>query len=160
MICNLDPNRFKDVYNLIGREDIAKEYNGFDEAAAERRAKDLPKLNQIFAEWAKNNPAEEIHSILLGMNIPSGIVKDVNELLLDPQLHHRNMVVDIDHPVLGKIKTFNCPIKYFKTQIGISKDENPLDAELGEHTDGILREYLGMNDRAIDDLRQNKIIWA
>jgi crotonobetainyl-CoA:carnitine CoA-transferase CaiB-like acyl-CoA transferase len=160
MICNLDPNRFKDVYNLIGREDIAKEYDGFDEAAAERRAKDLPKLNQIFAEWAKNHLAEEIHSILLGMNIPSGIVKDVNELLLDPQLHHRNMVVDIKHPILGRIKTFNCPIKYFKTQIGIGKDENPLDAALGEHTDGILREYLGMNDRAINELRQNKIIWA
>ena len=160
MICNLDPNRFKDVYNLIGRADIADAYDGFDEAAAEKRARDLPKLNQIFAQWAKNHTAEEIHSIMLEMNIPSGIVKDVNELLIDPQLRHRNMVVEIEHPVLGSIKTFNCPIKYFNTPIGIGEDENPVDAALGEHTDGILKEYLNLNDRAIQELRRDEIIWS
>ena len=160
MICNLDPNRFKEVYNLIGREDIAKEYDGFDEAAAEKRATDLPKLNQIFAKWAKDHDAEEIHSVMLGMNIPSGIVQGVEELLLDPQLMHRHMVVDIDHPLLGEIKTFNCPIKYQQTTIGIGKDENPIDASLGEHTDTVLHEYLGLDDTALRELRQAGIIWA
>lgn len=160
MICNLDPKRFSEVYNLIGRADIAQEYDGFDEAATERRARDLTKLNQIFAQWARSHTAEEIHSIMLGMNIPSGVVKDVNELLLDPQLEHRNMIVDIAHPVLGPIKTFNCPIKFFETQIGISKKENPADAALGEHSNAILRDYLGLKDQEINELRELNILWA
>jgi len=160
MICNIDPKRFSEVYTLIGREDIARDYDGFDEAAAEKRARDLAKLNAIFAQWAKNQTAEEIHAIMLGMNIPSGVVKDVNELLQDPQLVHRDMIVDIDHPLLGQVKTFNCPIKYSATQIGIGKEENPADAGLGEHSDEILRRYLGLKDHEIDELRTLQILWA
>jgi len=160
MICNIDPKRFREVYTLIGREDIAREYDGFDEAAAEKRARDLAELNAIFAQWAKKQTAEEIHAVMLGMNIPSGVVKDVNDLLVDPQLVHRDMIVDIKHPILGQVKTFNCPIKYAATQIGIGKEENPLDAGLGEHSDEILRRYLGLKEHEINDLRALKILWA
>ena len=160
MICNIDPKRFYDVYVMVGREDIAIEYEGFDEAAAEKRAKDLPKLNSIFSQWARKHDADEIHSILLGMGIPSGVVQDVTELLENPQLQHRNMVVDIDHPALGKIKTFNLPIKYFNTSLGISKGENPADAELGEHSQEVLEKYLGLDESEINELRAQKIIWA
>ena len=160
MICNIDPKRFSEVYNLIGRADIAQEYDGYDEVAAEKRAKDLAKLNKIFAQWAKRHTADEIHSIMLGMNIPSGVVKDVKELLLDPQLAHRNMIVDITHPILGPVKTFNCPLKFFETQIGIGKDENPADAALGEHSDEILKNYLSLKDSEINQLRALNILWA
>jgi crotonobetainyl-CoA:carnitine CoA-transferase CaiB-like acyl-CoA transferase len=94
------------------------------------------------------------------MDIPSGIVQDVTELLENPQLQHRNMVVDIEHPALGKVKTFNLPIKYFSTSLGISKDENPADAELGEHSQEVLEKYLGLNETEINELRTQKIIWA
>ena len=159
MVCNLDPRRFAEIYRLIGREDIADEYGGLDGTAAEKRSRDLPKLNQIFAGWARTRTAEELRQILGEMSIPNGVVKEVPELLEDPHLVDRNMVVDIDHAKLGKVKTFNLPIKFFSGEMGIRRGENPLDPELGQDTAELLGQLLGVGDEEIDHLRKQKVIW-
>jgi crotonobetainyl-CoA:carnitine CoA-transferase CaiB-like acyl-CoA transferase len=159
MVCNLDPRRFAEIYRLIGREDIADEYGGLDGTAAEKRSRDLPKLNQIFAGWARTRTAEELQQILGEMSIPNGVVKEVPELLKDPHLVDRNMVVDIDHAKLGKVKTFNLPIKFFAGEMGIKRGENPLDPELGQDTAELLGQLLGVGDEEIDQLRKQKVIW-
>ncbi len=159
MVCNLDPRRFAAVYRLIGREDIADEYGGVDGTSVEKRSRDLPKLNQIFAGWARTRTAEELQQTLNEMSIPNGVVKEVPELLEDPHLVARNMVVDIDHAKLGKVKTFNLPIKFFGGEMGIGRDENPLDPELGQDTAELLGQLLGLGDEEIDQLRKQKVIW-
>jgi crotonobetainyl-CoA:carnitine CoA-transferase CaiB-like acyl-CoA transferase len=159
MVCNLDPNRFVEVYRLIGREDIAEEYGGVDGTSIEKRSRDLPKLNQIFADWARTRTAEELQQTLKGMSIPNGMVKEVPELLRDRHLLARNMVVDIDHAKLGKVKTFNLPIKLFSTETGIGKGENPADPELGQDTGELLGELLGLDEEEIGRLRERKVIW-
>jgi crotonobetainyl-CoA:carnitine CoA-transferase CaiB-like acyl-CoA transferase len=160
MICNIDADRFYELYAFIGREDIAKEYKGRDEGAVERRARDLPKLNQIFSEWTQKNDAAEIQRLMLQMSIPSGIVKGVTELLEDPQLKHRRMVVDVEHPNLGKIKTFNLPIKFFDTTIGLDKDINDLDSDLGNNSKEVLKRFLSLSDDEIERLRGDRVVWA
>jgi crotonobetainyl-CoA:carnitine CoA-transferase CaiB-like acyl-CoA transferase len=159
MVCNLDPRRFVEVYRLIGREDIAEEYGGMDGTAMEKRSRDLPRLNRIFADWARTRTAEELQQILGEMSIPNGVVKEVPELLEDPHLVGRNMVVDIDHAKLGKVKTFNLPIKFFGGEMGIRKGENPLDPELGQDTGELLGQILGLCEEEIDRLRKQKVIW-
>jgi crotonobetainyl-CoA:carnitine CoA-transferase CaiB-like acyl-CoA transferase len=160
MVCNLDPKGFFDLYQLIGREDIADEYGGADGTAIEKRSRDLPRLNQIFADWARTKTAEELQQILLEMSVPNGVVKQVPELLEDPHIKDRNMAVDIDHSKLGQIKTFNLPIKFFSSEMGIRKGENPLDPELGHDSGELLRQLLGLGDEEIDRFREQKIIWA
>jgi crotonobetainyl-CoA:carnitine CoA-transferase CaiB-like acyl-CoA transferase len=159
MVCNLDPRRFAEIYKLIGREDIADEYGGVDGTAVEKRSRDLPKLNQIFGGWARTRTAEDLQRILGEMSIPNGVVKEVPELLEDPHLVDRNMVVDIDHAKLGKVKTFNLPIKFFSGEMGIRRGENPLDPELGQDTAALLGEVLGVGDEEIARLRKQKVIW-
>lgn len=159
MVCNLDPRRFAAVYRLIGREDIADEYGGVDGTSVEKRSRELPKLNQIFAGWARTRTAEELQQTLNEMSIPNGVVKEVPELLQDPHLVARNMVVDIDHAKLGKVKTFNLPIKFFGGEMGIGRDENPPDPELGQDTAELLGQLLGLGDEEIDQLRKQKVIW-
>jgi crotonobetainyl-CoA:carnitine CoA-transferase CaiB-like acyl-CoA transferase len=159
MICNINADRFFELYTFIGREDIADEYKGSDESAVEKRAKDLAKLNQIFSEWTKENDAEKIQQLMLERSIPAGIVKDVNELLEDPQLKHREMIVEVSHPHLGNIKTFNLPIKFFNTNIGVEKGVNSLDSYLGENTKDVFKRYLSLNDMDYKKLQDEKIIW-
>lgn len=158
MVCNLNPNRFSDLYRKIGREDIAIAYEGNNEDASEKRSKDLAKLNKVFAEYAKTKTSEELEAFLLEMSIPNGIVKDVKELLDDPQLKYRNMVVDVNHPKLGNVKTFNLPIKFFENQIGLDVKENPSDAQLGQHTKEVLRGILGIDDRGLKTLQDEGVI--
>ncbi len=160
MICNLNPETFYEIYKMIGREDIANEYNGLSEEAVEKRSRDLPKLNSVFSKWAKTKTAGELNEILLELSVPNGIVKDVNELLEDPQLKHRNMVVDIDHPALGKVKTFNLPIKFFGSEMGIKPGENPQDPGLGEHNDEVLKKILGFSDEKIKALKRKNVVWS
>jgi crotonobetainyl-CoA:carnitine CoA-transferase CaiB-like acyl-CoA transferase len=159
MVCNLDPRRFVEVYRLIGREDVADEYGGMDGASIEKRSRDLPRLNRIFADWARTRTAEELQQILGDMSIPNGLVKEVPELLEDPQLLARNMVVDVDHAKLGKVKTFNLPIVFFGNEMGIERGENPPDPELGQDTGELLGEILGLAEQEIDRLREQKVIW-
>lgn len=160
MICTIDAKRFEEVYGFIGRKDIVEKYKGFDEAAAEKRAKDLPKLNAIFADWAKKKTAEELVQTMIDLQVPCGIVKEVTDLLEDPQLKARNMVVDITHPKMGSIKTFNLPIKFFEMEVGIQKGENPVEPLLGEHTTEVLGRVLGISDEELVQLKKQEIIWS
>ncbi len=160
MVCNLNPDNFDKIYTMIGREDIVAEYSGFHQEAAEKRSRDLATLNKAFAEWATTKSADEIQEILLGMSIPNGIVKSVNDLLEDPQLNGRDMVVDVDHPGLGPIKTFNLPIKFFDNEMGILPGENPLEPGIGEHNDSIFKDVLNLSDEEIESLKNQKVIWS
>ena len=160
MVCNLNPDNFDKIYKMIGRDDIVAEYSGFHQEAAEKRSRDLAKLNAAFAGWASTKNADEIQEVLLEMSIPNGIVKTVNDLLEDPQLNSRNMVVDVDHPGLGKIKTFNLPIKFFDNEMGLLPGENPLDPEIGEHNDSIFKDVLKLSDETIEELKKQGVIWA
>lgn len=160
MICNLDASRFHEIYNLIGRWDIAEEYKGNDKEADEKRSKDLDKLNSIFADWAKTKTAEEIQHIMLQFSVPVGVVKEVTELLDDPQLKHQNMIADIDHPVMEKIKTFNLPIKFVGNEMGIKPGENPLDPKLGEQTFDVFKTILGLDKSELEVFKKEKVLWA
>jgi crotonobetainyl-CoA:carnitine CoA-transferase CaiB-like acyl-CoA transferase len=159
MVCNLDPNRFVEIFRLIGRPEVAEEYGGVDGNAIEKRSRDLPKLNAIFAEWARDRTAEELQQTLSEMSVPNGVVKQVPELLEDPHLVSRNMVVDIDHAKLGEVKTFNLPIKFFGGEMGIERGENPQDPELGQDSTELLGELLELDHQEVDRLREQKVIW-
>ena len=70
------------------------------------------------------------------------------------------MVVDVDHSKLGKVKTFNLPIKFSSGEMGIERGENPADPELGEDTADVLGQLLGLGDEEIRQLRKRKIVWS
>ena len=88
-----------------------------------------------------------------------GIIKDVKELIDDPHIRARDMVVEVNHPKLGQVKTFNLPIKFFGAEAGIKPGQVPLDPELGQHSDEILKTLLGKSDDEISTLRQAGVIW-
>jgi crotonobetainyl-CoA:carnitine CoA-transferase CaiB-like acyl-CoA transferase len=63
------------------------------------------------------------------------------------------MVVEVDHPTLGRIKALGSPIKMSDTPVDVRR-RAPL---LGEHTIEVLREA-GFDDREIDELRRSKAV--
>jgi crotonobetainyl-CoA:carnitine CoA-transferase CaiB-like acyl-CoA transferase len=159
MLCSLGGEKFARVYDYIGRADLVAEYGGDTEEAFGKRADDLAMLNKAFADWAITKNADELMDLIHGWRIPCGIVKDVVELLDDPHLKARNMVVDIDHPRLGKIKTYNNPIMFDGKNLGIEKGENILDPEIGESNAQVLHDLLGMKDDEIAKLYENGVLW-
>jgi len=86
-------------------------------------------------------------------DFPCGPINDYAAVFADPQVQAREMVVSVDHPMLGAVKALGSPIKMSATPPDPSR-RAPL---LGEHTDEILQES-GFTAEEIDRLRRSGAI--
>jgi len=85
--------------------------------------------------------------------IPCGPINDYARVFSDPQVIAREMVVETDHPALGRLRTLGSPIKLSATPPDVRRRA----PQLGEHTDEILRE-MGYSDTDIQALRHERTI--
>ena len=102
----------------------------------------LPKLATVFDEiekWTMTRTKFEVMEILNPLNVPSGPVLSMKELAEEPSLRATGTVVEVDHPERGAYLTVGNPIKLSDSPAEVVR--SPL---LGEHTDEILSEVLGM----------------
>jgi formyl-CoA transferase len=82
-------------------------------------------------------------------DIPCGPINDYAQVFADPQVIARDMIVEVEHPTLGHLRTLGSPIKMTATPPDVSR-RAPL---LGEHTDDVLMES-GFADAEIAALRR------
>ena len=116
----------------------------------EHRDELVPVLEAVFprrmtAEWLARLQRE---------GVPAAPINTVDQVVTDPQVLLRRMVVDLEHPTLGTVRTLGTPIKAAGTP-----PFHPLPPPgLGEHTDRILRELLNYSSERIDTLRRARVI--
>jgi formyl-CoA transferase/CoA:oxalate CoA-transferase len=106
----------------------------------------ITRLQEIFL----TQTYEEWEAILLPHGIPMGAINTIDKVVEHPQVQARGAIVETTHPVAGKVKIVGVPVKLSQTP-GAVREPAPL---LGQHTDAVLREYLGMDDARIAALRQ------
>ncbi len=85
--------------------------------------------------------------------VPSGPIMTMEEVFRDPQVRHRNMLVELTHPVAGRIQQTGLPIKLSDTP-GAIRTPPPT---LGQHTDAIL-EGLGLSIEEVAVLRADGVV--
>jgi crotonobetainyl-CoA:carnitine CoA-transferase CaiB-like acyl-CoA transferase len=93
-------------------------------------------------------------SALEAAKVPCGAINNLAEVFADPHVRSRDMVTTWDHPTGGSVELVSSPLKLSGTPV--RRDLPP--PLLGQHTDEVLRDVLKLNDDAINQLRQNKII--
>ena len=111
----------------------------------------LPKLNKMFEvieEWTKTKTKFEVMEICNPLNIPVGPILSMKELAEEQSLRNTGTIVEVDHPQRGKYLTVGNPIKLSDSPAEIIR--SPL---LGEHTEEILKDVLGMSDDEIDSVK-------
>jgi crotonobetainyl-CoA:carnitine CoA-transferase CaiB-like acyl-CoA transferase len=84
-----------------------------------------------------DRPCRHWLSLLDAADIPCGPINDYAQVFADPQVAARGMVLETDHPVLGRLRTLGSPIKMSATPADASR-RAPL---LGEHTNEVLVEF-------------------
>ena len=86
-------------------------------------------------------------------DIPCGPINDYEQVFADPQILARELVVETDHPTLGRIRTLGSPVKLSETPPLVARPA----PRLGEHTDEILREA-EFSAGEIEELRRARVI--
>ncbi len=116
----------------------------------------LPKLEEMFEEiekWTMTKSKFEVMEILNPLNVPCGPVLSMKELAEEESLRASGTVVEIDHPTRGKYVSVGNPIKLSDSTTAVER--SPL---LGEHTDQILSEVLGMDSADIEAARSAGVV--
>lgn len=90
---------------------------------------------------------------LQNAHIPCAPVNTIPQAVNDPQVVHRNMIVDIPHPEIGTWKVANTPFKFSDAVSG----PQGVAPGLGQNTSEIFREWLGLSDEEIAELRTKGI---
>lgn len=108
------------------------------------------KLQEIFI----TKSADEWFQSLSSYGIPSGPVNNVEQAFNHPQVQAREMVQEVSHPTLGKVRLVRNPIRFSKTSLTIHRHP-PL---LGEHTELFLQEELGLSMKDIERLQSEGVI--
>lgn len=96
--------------------------------AAGRNANRLEIL-AVVKGWVASRKVAEVLDLLDGIDVPCAKVQRIDEVLADPQIQARGMLVEQDHPVLGKIKLPNLPFRFSDCDTTIRQ----VAPDLGQH---------------------------
>lgn len=97
---------------------------------------------------------EEWETILVDAGIPVGAINNIAQVVEHPQVKARGAIVEMDHPRAGKINVVGVPIRFSETPGGV---RSPSPA-LGEHTEQVLKEVLGMRPEDIEAMRKAGVL--
>ncbi len=140
------PQMWPALTRAIGRPELAEDPRfRTPEARWENRA----ALDAIVADWTGRRPKHEVMRILGEAGVPCGACQDTGEVLADPHLKARDMIVDIDYPTRGTYQTVGCPIKLSDSPVAVTRP--PL---LGEHTAELLGALCGVAPDEVARLRR------
>jgi crotonobetainyl-CoA:carnitine CoA-transferase CaiB-like acyl-CoA transferase len=86
--------------------------------------------------------------------VPCAPVQTVDQVFSAPQVSHREMVVDVDHPTAGMVRMAGIPVKFSATPASIRRPP-PL---LGQHTAEVLETWLGITTEQLEELQKQNVI--
>jgi len=118
-------------------------------ATNRQRVQGYETLKPAIAERLGTKTRAEWIGVLSAAGIPCGAVRDVGEVLADPQLAARHMVERVDHATLGPISVTGVPVKLSETP-GAVRSAPPT---LGQHTEAVLIDDLGYSREEVERLR-------
>ncbi|MDO6414949.1 CoA transferase [Sphingomonas sp. BIUV-7] len=139
------------ICQAIGRPDAATDPRF--ETIGQRRAHRAP-VNDLIQAFTAPRTVAELVELFTEYQVPHAPVLGVGEALAQPQAVAREMVVEVEHPVLGKVPIVNRPFKF----PGAEQEKPMPPPVLGQHTDEILGGILGIDAQRIAQLRADGVV--
>ena len=118
------------------------------------RGANQAELDGLIGAWTRERSLEDLLALLEGHGVPCGRIFRAPDMLADPQYRAREAIVEIDHPVFGKVKMQSVFPKLSETP-GAVRWPGPA---LGEHTEAVLTGTLGLSPEEIAALRAEGVI--
>jgi len=144
------PQMWKGMCGAMSRPELADDARF---ASADARWQNRAVLDAIVEEWTRKHTKYEVMQLLGDAGVPCGACQDTGEVLNDPHLKAREMIVDIDYPTRGTYQTVGCPVKLSDSPAEITRP--PL---LGEHTDQLLASLCGVDPDQLKRLHESGVV--
>jgi succinate---hydroxymethylglutarate CoA-transferase len=119
------------------------------------RVKNRTELEDMIETETRKKTTQEWLDILEGSGMPYAAINDVKNTLELEHSQARKMVTEVEHESCGPMKLVSPPVKYGKEGMVGVRSAPPT---LGEHTDHVLTEVLGMSDSEVGVLRENGVV--
>jgi len=142
---------YKRLMTAAGRADLAEHSEMQNNAG---RVEHEAQIDQAITNWTLSQTYDEIYQSLLAAEVPCGPVYSIADIVRDPQYIAREMFETVEIAAGDRVKIPAVVPKLSETPGGTDW----IGAKLGEHNDEIYRDYLGMSDGEIDDLKAQEII--
>jgi CoA:oxalate CoA-transferase len=151
VICTITDPQWQKVLQAMGREDLQSEQRY---ATRENRTKNMEEVDGLVQTWCKEKTVEEVFEILKKFGVPCSPLPTFEQVANDPHLLSREMIVEVEQPVSGKVKLSGSVYKMSRTP-GDRKMQVP---EVGEHNRAIYKGLLEMDESEIRKLEAEKVI--
>jgi formyl-CoA transferase len=144
------PQMWKPFLGVIGRPELADDPRF---ATPEARWQNRIEMNAIVTDWTSQRTKHEVMKLLGDAGVPCGATLDTGEVLSDPHLRERDMIVDVDFPTRGVYQTVGSPIKLSDSPVTVTRP--PL---LGEHTESLLEALCGVTPDRVKALKDQGVV--
>lgn len=118
------------------------------------RVRNRETLVPMLQEVLQTRTTDEWIAPLESAGVPCGPINNIAQAFENPQVKHRQMKVDLPHPLSGTVPSVANPIRFSATPISY-RSAPPL---LGQHTHDVLTTLAGLSEAAIEDLKANAVI--
>jgi len=123
-------------------------------STVDARLQNAEAIEQVLRGWIGARETDVVLEVIGRAGVPCAKVATIDEVVENPQLRHRDQIVEIDHPTAGKVSTAGVTMKLSDTPLSIRRPS----PTLGQHTSEILLEWLALTDRQIEELMEDAVI--
>ncbi len=144
---------FRELMAAIGHEELGRDPRY---KSPQARLDRHDEVNRIVADWVATKTVAEALAVLgpEGANIPCSPVMSVDDLLADPHVRAREMIVELPDPTLGKIPVTGVPFKLSRSPGRVER----LGPDLGQDNEEIFGGLLGLSEKERERLRSEGVI--
>ncbi|MBL8570714.1 MAG: CoA transferase [Phreatobacter sp.] len=108
IICNSDKH-WLCLVDAMARPDLKGDARM---ATMRDRVAHMDEIDGLIAKWTSSQSRDELFTRLAAFRVPSAPVRDLPEVIADPHMHERGMLLEVDHPQYGRITVCRSPINY------------------------------------------------
>jgi succinate--hydroxymethylglutarate CoA-transferase len=145
-------NMFESFAKVLGRDDLITDLRFIDLPS---RVTNRDALNEIVEAELIKFKTDNLIAKLETAKVPCAPVNNMEQVFSHRQVLHRKMLMHVEHAKYGKLPQLGAAVKYSEFDVSESWTAPPL---LGEHTELILQEWLGLQPDDIARLRVSKVI--
>jgi formyl-CoA transferase len=147
MTSRANPDHWDRLLTLIGREDLIGDERYL--TPADRVSRE-PEVDEIIAAWTRGRSKYDAMKVVGESGIPAGAVLDTDELNSDVTFEERGVMQTMVHPVHRPFKMPAWPVRVDGKATRLTA--SPM---LGEHTEEVISDWLGLNNAAIATLKRD-----